>query len=326
VTTSPHLPELYRQLATLAAGGVPLVQGMAKLESIAPRPLRAVCRRLTPHLQSGCSFAEAAEREPGLFAEYDRRLIAAGEQGGSLDRVLRLMADEHEAARKLQRRLEMALLYPLLLLHAAALLPAMVAYVQEGFPSAVLTASLVLVPTYLLLTLAFLAIMARSQKGPASIAADSLLLGIPFLGSYLKHLAVSRTCFALSVLLDAGCRNEEATARAAETCGSPLLRQRMEQQLDWIATGSRSPVEALIATDLADTAASAILAAGETAGRHQESLEYAATACREAAASAALRLSIVLPALAYIAAVLLIVFQIFRMLAPIFNAFNSLDL
>jgi type II secretory pathway component PulF len=323
---SPYLPELYRQLSTLARGGVPLAEGMAKMETIAPRPLRALCRRLTPHLQAGGSLADTVAREPGLFPEYDRRLIAAGERSGTLDRVFQQMAEEHEAVRKLQRRLELALLYPLVLLHAGALLPALVAYVQEGMGAAIWTASLVLVPLYTLLFLLAAAAILRFLGGPSAVLVDGILLGIPFLGTFLKQLAVSRTCFALSVLLGAGLRNEEAAAQAAASCGSPLLRSRLEARLPAVAQGTSSPVEALIATDLADTAASAILAAGETAGRHQESLDYAAQACRDAAAQAATRLAIALPAAAYLLAVALIVLQIFRMLAPLFSAFDSLDL
>jgi type II secretory pathway component PulF len=83
----------------------------------------------------------------------DRALLRAGEQDGSLERVLRDVSEHHEAARRRRGRRTASLAYPLLVAHVAALLLPLPDLLQGRPGAALLWGLAALVPTWTFLLL-----------------------------------------------------------------------------------------------------------------------------------------------------------------------------
>src|SRR5262245_58405743 len=85
--------ELYYQLGSMVAAGVPLIQA---LEMTANNPIvrasRSTIAALTQNLQSGLTFSESMTRVQGWMPEFDIALLAAGEQSGRLDASFKLLS------------------------------------------------------------------------------------------------------------------------------------------------------------------------------------------------------------------------------------------
>ena len=105
-----------RQLATLTAAGIPLVEAMSALvEQIEHSYLKSVIAQARDRVNEGSSLADALQ-ETGEFDNLYISMIHAGEVGGSLDPVLRRISDYLEEQVRLQGKISSILMYPAFML------------------------------------------------------------------------------------------------------------------------------------------------------------------------------------------------------------------
>src|SRR5579885_44609 len=87
--TSKDLVLFSRQLSTLVSAGVPIVQGLAILESQAENPaFKEVLGLVRGDIEGGLSISDALKKHPDAFPELYTSMIKAGELGGILDTIL----------------------------------------------------------------------------------------------------------------------------------------------------------------------------------------------------------------------------------------------
>ena len=105
-----------RQLATLTAAGIPLVEAMSALvEQIEHSYLKSVMAQARDRVNEGASLADALQ-ETGEFDNLYISMIHAGEARGNLDTVLRRISDYLEDQVRLQGKISSILMYPIFML------------------------------------------------------------------------------------------------------------------------------------------------------------------------------------------------------------------
>jgi general secretion pathway protein F len=106
-----------RQLATLVAAGIPLVEAVSALnEQMEKEALRRVLSNVRDRLNEGSSLAKALEQHPKIFPPLYYNMVAAGEASGTLESVLARLADFMENQARLKGKVGAALAYPVLML------------------------------------------------------------------------------------------------------------------------------------------------------------------------------------------------------------------
>ncbi|MGA3124142.1 MAG: type II secretion system F family protein [Polyangiaceae bacterium] len=106
-----------RQLATLVAAGIPLVEAVgALIEQMEKLELKRVLTQIVDRLNEGSSLAKALEPYPHVFSKLYVSMVAAGEASGTLEGVLERLADFLESQSKLRGKVGAALAYPALML------------------------------------------------------------------------------------------------------------------------------------------------------------------------------------------------------------------
>jgi general secretion pathway protein F len=106
-----------RQLATLVAAGIPLVEAVgALIEQIEKLQLKRVLTQIVDRLNEGGSLAKALEEHPRVFSNLYANMVAAGEASGTLEAVLERLADFLESQSKLRAKVGAALAYPTLMI------------------------------------------------------------------------------------------------------------------------------------------------------------------------------------------------------------------
>jgi general secretion pathway protein F len=106
-----------RQLSTLVAAGIPLVESVAALqEQVEKDALRRVLSNVKDRLNEGTSLAKALEQHPKIFPPLYYNMVAAGEASGTLESVLSRLADFMENQARLKGKVGAALAYPVLML------------------------------------------------------------------------------------------------------------------------------------------------------------------------------------------------------------------
>lgn len=105
------LPTFTRRLGLLVRSGVPLAEALRALsgESKAGKFIMASLRE---RVMAGAPLSRAMSEHPEVFPEFYLGMIEAGEESGSLDRVLENLAGYLESQEGLRERLYTAMIYP----------------------------------------------------------------------------------------------------------------------------------------------------------------------------------------------------------------------
>jgi len=106
-----------RQLSTMIAAGVPIVQSLQAIEpQIGHQYFQKVIRNLVRGIQGGDSFSLSLARYPTVFSPFFLGLARTGESTGTLTEALRSLADYLEQDYIFRRKVIASLTYPALIL------------------------------------------------------------------------------------------------------------------------------------------------------------------------------------------------------------------
>ncbi len=222
--TVAELALFTRRLATLVAASVPLHEALTALQNQERnQELKAVLGRTADRLAEGATLARALADEPALFKENYVAMVAAGEAGGALDRVLMRLADFLERQEALRRTVSSAMAYPMLMALVGSgvmvfLLTFVIPKITGIFADSkatlpYLTIALLAISNglrkawwaLLLLIVIVIMIYRRLKRSPAfMLRRDQQLVKLPLFGPLLQTLVLSRFANILSLLLGSG--------------------------------------------------------------------------------------------------------------------------
>jgi len=213
-----------RQLALLLESGTDIVTALELLQNqVTNKNLQHVIGQVVSDIRGGSSLSAALRKHPRAFSELYHRAISAGEQGGSLEGVLRQMADHIERATITEKKIKGALTYPIIVgVVAVAVVVLMVTYVlpnfttlYEAFGTELPTPTRILIGItewlnhyglYLGLGIAaiFGSILAYTRTPTGKYWWDSLLLRLPIIGRIVILNQLSRICRTMGLLFKVG--------------------------------------------------------------------------------------------------------------------------
>ena len=213
-----------RQLALLIESGTDIVSSLELLQSqVTNRTLKRVLGEVAADIRSGSSLSLALSKHPRAFSEIYYRAMAAGEQGGNLEVVLRQMADHIERAATTEKKIKNALTYPIMVTIIAILvIGVLVTFVLPAFTSlyAAFEAELPL-PTRILISVSdffsqyglylLLAVVVAAGLGFAYVKTPAgkyqwhkLSFRLPVVGRIVLLSELSRCCRTMSLLFRVG--------------------------------------------------------------------------------------------------------------------------
>lgn len=106
-----------RHLSTLISAGIPLILALESIASFHHNPaMKRLLFTLQCDLLEGRSLAQCFKKFPSFFDSLYCQLIHAAEQSGTLDIMLKQMADSLEKTASLRKKIKKALTYPAALL------------------------------------------------------------------------------------------------------------------------------------------------------------------------------------------------------------------
>lgn len=117
-----HLALLTRQIATLLRAGIPLEETLGAIASqTRNHKIRRIVLAVRGKVLEGHSFAQALGSFPRAFPKLYRATVEAGEHSGHLDAVLERLGDYTENQQKFRQKVQLALIYPLVLVFVCVL-------------------------------------------------------------------------------------------------------------------------------------------------------------------------------------------------------------
>jgi type II secretory pathway component PulF len=234
-----------RQLADLAAAGLPLERGLRLIAADLTSPrLRAAVNAVADDLENGTPLADAFARHAAHFPPLYGQVLEAGVKSGNLAGVLLALASHLQTTHELRQAIWRAVSYPLVVLASAAVVliflsMAVVPVVREVIGemlddiempaiSRVVFAAADAVPTLLIVTLVVIVAAVawwrwQSRLGRTPAIIDAALVPLPLIGPVLRHSLAARWCEGVRLAVESASPLGDAMRLAAEATGSPSL-------------------------------------------------------------------------------------------------------
>jgi type IV pilus assembly protein PilC len=321
--------ELYHQLAQLTSAGIGVLPALEQIRRNPPgRSFREPLGNLLNHLNEGLTFSESLQKLGSWLPEFDIALIEAGERSGRLDASFRLLADYYNDRARLAKQVISQLIYPVGLIHFAALVFLIVLpFAKSQFNASIIflfvKAALILSPLYIITF--FLIYATQSKHGEKWRALiESLVRPIPILGTARRFLALARLAAALEALINAGVNIIEAWDLAAASSGSPALRRAVENWKPEVIAG-RTPAEVLRERREFPEMFANLYASGEVSGKLDETLKRLYTHYQEEGTRKLHAFAQWLPRLIYFIVVLIIAYKIVTFYTGYFQQVNDMS-
>jgi general secretion pathway protein F len=229
---------LFHSLAQLSRGGIALGKALDVLARNSDRQVGSCVRSLIASLQNSESVGEAF-RAAG-FSQSDAAVIQAGEASGRLDAVFGELAEFYAQLAQTRRAVIAKSIYPLLVLHLAAILLAIPPALLDGSWTSFLAHSLpILVGFYLCLLLG--AVLWRLTRNLLSRSSRSakMIIRVPVLGRFLLNWTLWKFTSVLSLYIAAGGGLLRAFEMAGTVCENADLKATTSAALSRVKHGER---------------------------------------------------------------------------------------
>jgi|SRR5579883_2987442 len=282
-----------RQLATMIDAGLPIVQCLDILSSqTESKNFARMLAEVKGSVESGRNFSESLRKHPKAFSELYVNLVAAGEAGGILDRILSRLATYLEKAASLKRQVKGAMVYPIGILCVAVLvvivllwkvipvfenmfkdmgggaLPAPTQFViniSKGFQNHAF-----LIIGGIIGTVMGFGYILRTKQGRRAF--DRIMLKMPIFGPLLRKVAVARFTRTLGTLLGSGVPILDALDIVAKTAGNVVVAEAILYARQKISEG-KNLAEPLTETKVFPSMVVQMIGVGEQTGAMDSMLQ-----------------------------------------------------
>jgi type IV pilus assembly protein PilC len=247
-----------RQLSVLIDAELPLIQSLNILaEQTKNKYFKGVIQDIRGDVEAGSTLNQAKRKFPNVFDDLYCNLVASGEQSGSLDIMLRRLAEYLEKIVRLRAQVRQAMIYPTAVLSFAIIvcifmlwkvIPVFAGiFLELGaelpfLTSVILNLSMFVQKYILLIALGVVAIIFGVRywrKTPSGRRiTDKFMLRMPLFGKLLEKVGLSRVTRTLSTLLSGGVPMLESMKITSTTSGNVIVEDFIMQARSMVAEGT----------------------------------------------------------------------------------------
>jgi len=247
-----------RQLATMMAAGIPMVQAFEIIGKGHEKPaMQEMLLAIKSDVEGGSTLTEGLSKFPYHFDELFCNLVEAGEHAGILEELLGKIAEYKEKTESLKAKIKKALTYPVAVLVVALVVTAiLLIFVVPQFESLftgfgadlpVFTQLVVELSRFMqewwwaifgalgLAVYGLMELKKRSLKFNHGI--DKVVLKMPIVGEIMNKAAIARYARTLSTMSAAGVPLVEALESVAGATGNIVYSHAVMQIREQVATG-----------------------------------------------------------------------------------------
>lgn len=252
-----------RQMATMLASGVPLVQSLDIIaKGYKKDAVREMMVKISGDVQGGTLLSEALAKYPTLFDSLYRDLVAAGEHSGAMETMFDRIATYKEKQEELKAKIKKALFYPSAIVFVAIvvtsiLLIFVVPQFEDIFHSfgaelpaftrlwisishALQSSWYIIVGVLIIAGFSFRSAHRKSQS--VRDKTDRFILRLPIVGSILHKAALARFARTLATTFAAGVPLIDGLASSAGASGNALYRDAVLKVRREVETGMQMNV------------------------------------------------------------------------------------
>ncbi|QEG20617.1 type II secretion system F family protein [Mariniblastus fucicola] len=246
-----------RQLSILQDAGLPILRSLKILEDQAnPGALKNSLIDVCDEIESGSSLSEALSKSPKVFDRLYVNMIKAGEAGGSLEIILRRLAEFKERTQKLKGKVIGAMIYPIMVVvFTIGILTFIMLFIipefqkmfeEFGIELPAMTQLLMaisdrvcrlwfLFPLIPISMMLFVSLVCKFRAG--RMGWHLFLLKVPIMGKLVEKANLARTTRTLGALVASGVPIIEGLTITRETSGNAMFEKIFSRVTDSIRAG-----------------------------------------------------------------------------------------
>jgi type IV pilus assembly protein PilC len=238
-----------RQLALLLESGIDIVTAMDLFRAQASNKyFRKMLEEIIAELRGGSSFSGALSKFPKVFSTMYCRTIAAGEQSGNLDTVLKRMADYQERTAAAAKKVKSAMTYPIVVLAVSVIVVIVLVYfvmptfsslyssmnaklpaISQGLMNIASGAAKYGIYVIALAVALVIGVIIYIKTPAGKIAFDRFLLRLPVIGPIIQLNELSRCCRTIAMLIKVGLPLPDIITMCVQSSGNKIVSQSLNE-------------------------------------------------------------------------------------------------
>jgi type IV pilus assembly protein PilC len=246
--SSRDIADFTRQLSTMVEAGLPLTDALTIIQEQSKPAMSKIVADLVKEIEGGSSFYDALVKHADVFSKIYLALIKSGEAAGSLDKVLKRMADSLEQQEEFKSKVKGAMVYPVIVLVGMVLVIfIMMVYVvpkltsmYEEFGTTLPMSTKILIGTskvvsrywFIFIAICGMAFYAFNMWRATPVGGekvDRIILKLPIMGVLQKKVILTEICQTLAMLLSAGVTIIEALNIVAEAANNAVFENSIKR-------------------------------------------------------------------------------------------------
>lgn len=274
-----------RQFSTMINAGLPIVQCLEMLGTQEQnKTFKKIILTIKEDIEGGATLSEALGKYPDIFDQLFVNLVAAGEAGGILDKILMRLSAYLEKSMKLKSKVKGAMTYPAAVLGISVavvtlLLLKVIPVFQQMFegmgralpaPTQFLIDASKFMQSYFLFMVAGVVILVflfrkyyKTEAGRLRV--DTMILKSPVFGPLLKKVAVAKFSRTLSTMMSSGVPIIEGLDIVSKTAGNKVVENALIETKKSISEG-KTIAEPLLECGVFPSMVVQMIAVGENTG------------------------------------------------------------
>ena len=246
-----------RQLSTMLAAGIPMLEALEILAEQAESPGFAYCLdRVVTDIRSGSDLSKAMEPHKAVFSNIYVSMVRAGEASGQIDVILTRLAEYLESSARLRSEIKAAMTYPVISLFlvlgiACFLMMGIVPSFKPVFESlevdlpgltvAIMDTAIFMKDYWYVIFggvgAAVVGVRVAVKTPAGAYARDSLFLRVPVFGILFKKVALSRFARTFSTLIKSGVPILGAMEIVSATSGNLVITKIVDDARNSVRNG-----------------------------------------------------------------------------------------
>jgi len=330
-----------RQLSTMIAAGIPIIQALDMLQSKADnKRSKDIYRNIFENVQKGNSLSDSMIAQRGAFPDLLTNMVRAGELGGTLDQSLFRMSSHFEKEAKLSSKIKSASIYPAILASVSVIVVLLLVTfvlptITSMFDQSLMPTStkIILAISHFILNnwigiiigLVLLVVGLRFALKVKSIKIefDKLKLRLPIFGKLNRTVYSARCARAFASLYSSGVQTLDMIETAGKVLNNTYLEDKFEVVLESVSRGDLIS-QAIERTEEFDQMLSSMIFIGEESGSLGEILTSTADYFDNEADAALQRMVAMIEPIMIVVLGLIIGFIVISIMQPIFTMYGSL--
>ncbi len=332
-----------RQLSDLLNAGLPLSRSLEVLAKQTPnQKMLEILKSINNDVVEGVPFSTALSKHKKVFSELYCAMVRAGEAGGSLDDVLKRLAEFLENEAETRSKVISAMTYPIIMVVVmvgvvgilfSVVIPKFQTMFQDA--GAVLPASTLLLMGvsefvrsywYIVITATIIAFIlfrqyVKTDAGREQV--DILKLKLPLLGDLVRKREVAKFARTLGTLLGNGVNILQALDITEAVIGNEVLAKDVRTMGQDIREGQHLS-DRMGKSDLFPPIAVNMVAVGEETGELEVTLNRVADSFEAETERVIKTLTTLMEPLMIVIMAIVVGFIVFSMIMPIFNLSSAL--